>query len=156
MKLTLFAFLSVLPLAAQPVRIGTIHKPSVVVAWYNSQTWAETVRAKRAEQAAARGANDSARVDELEKWGRTHQELAHKQLAGDAPIDDILAALRPALPEVARKANVAAIVPDVEYAGPGVETVDVTGQILDVLGSSEKTRKVVQELRAVKGPVHVH
>ena len=153
MKLTnlaaagLLAALAVAQAPAQTVRVGTFHKPSIVVAFYRSPLWAESLKAKMAEMAVAKAANDTKKVQELDAWGNAHQETAHQQLAGEAPITNILEALAPGLPEIAKKARVAMIVADLPYADSSVETVDVTDMLLDWLKADERTRTIVRGLQ---------
>ena len=122
--------LAALPAMAQTMRIGTIHKPSVVVAFYRSPVWSDILKKI---------------VDPQE--GKKAQDLAHRQLAGEAPIGNILEALAPGWPEIARQAHVAAVAVDLPYADASVQTVDVTEQVLDWLKADERTRKIVRELR---------
>jgi hypothetical protein len=138
---------------AQPVRVGTFHSPSIVVAYYRSPMWADVLKAKMADREAAKQANDDKKVQELEAWGKSQQELAHRQLSGEAPITNILAALRPALPQIADQAQVALIAPDLLYIGSSVTTVDITDLILDWLKADERTRKIVRDLRSRPGPM---
>ena len=132
---------------AQTIRVGTFHKQSVVVAFYRSPLWADATKAKVAELDAARKANDAGKVQDLETWGSTHQELALRQLSGDAPITNILEALSPGLPEIARRAVVKLIAPDLPFADPTVEAVDVTDLLLDYLQADANTRSIVRDLR---------
>ena len=153
MKLTnlaatgLIAALAVAQAPAQTVRMGTFHKASIVVAFYRSPLWAESLKAKMAEMAAAKAANDTKKVQELDAWGNAHQETAHQQLAGEAPITNILEALAPAWPEIAKKARVAMIVADLPYADSSVEKVDVTEMLLDWLKADDRTRTIVRGLK---------
>jgi hypothetical protein len=133
--------------SAQAIRVGTFHKPSVVVAFYRSPQWAATIKAKTAELDAARKANDSKKVQDLEPWGTAHQELAHRQLAGEAPIANILEALSPGLPEIARRADVKLIAPDLAFADPAVQVVDVTDLLLDYLKADARTISIVHDLQ---------
>jgi hypothetical protein len=119
----------------------------VVVAFYRSPLWADATKAKVAELDAARKANDAGKVQDLETWGSTHQELAHRQLSGDAPITNILEALSPGLPEIARRAGVKLIAPDLPFADATIETVDVTDLLLDYLKADANTRSIVRDLR---------
>ena len=135
------------PASAQTIRVGTFHKQSVVVAFYRSPLWADVNKAKVAELDAARKANDSGKVQDLETWGTMHQELAHRQLAGEAPISNILEALSPGLPEIARRADVRLIAPDLAFADRGVQAVDITDLLLDYLKADANTRAMVQDLR---------
>jgi hypothetical protein len=139
--------LAVAQSSAQTVRVGTFHKASIVVAFYRSPLWAESLKAKMAEMTAAKAANDTKKVQELDAWGNAHQETAHQQLAGEAPITNILEALAPGLPEIAKKARVAMIVLDLPYADSSVEKVDVTEMLLDWLKADDRTRTIVRGLR---------
>jgi hypothetical protein len=142
----LIAALAVAQAPAQTVRVGTFHKASIVVAFYRSSLWAETLKAKMAEM-AAKAANDTKKVQELDAWGNAGQETAHQQLAGEAPITNILETLAPGWPEVAKKARVAMIVADLPYADSSVEKVDVTEMLLDWLKADERTRTIVRGLK---------
>lgn len=147
------SIVGVAPLAAQTIQVGTFHKPSVVVAYYRSPLWADFLKPKLAELAEAKKANDTKKVQELEAWGKAHQDTAHQQLAGEVPIANILEALQPAFPEIARKANVAMIAADLPYADHTVRTVDVTDLLLDWLKADERTRRIVLDLRNHQGPL---
>jgi hypothetical protein len=126
--------------------VGTFHKASIVVAFYRSPLWAETLKVKMAEMATAKTAKDTKKVQELNAWGKAQQETAHQQLAGEAPISNILEALAPGLPEVAKKARVAMIVADLPYADSSVQSVDVTEVLLDWLKADQRTRTIVRGL----------
>ena len=54
---------------AQTVRVGIFNRQSVVIAYYRSPIFADTLKAKRTEQQEAKKANDVKKVAELEKWG---------------------------------------------------------------------------------------
>lgn len=141
---------------AQHTRVGTFDKPSVVVAFYRSPIWAERMNEKLAEREAAKKANDTKKVQELNEWGSGHQDLAHRQLSGEAPIANIIEALAPAFPGIAQKSQVAMIVANLPYANASVETVDVTDQLLDWLKADEATRKIVRDLRNSQAPPSQH
>ena len=143
----LIAALAVAQAPAQTVRVGTFHKASIVVAFYRSPLWAENLKVKMAEMAAAKAANDTKKVQELDAWGNAHQETAHQQLAGEAAITNILEALAPGLPEIAKKARVSMIVADLPYADSSVQSIDVTEMLLGWLKADERTRAIVRELK---------
>jgi hypothetical protein len=145
--IALIAVLAVAQAPAQPVRVGTFHKPSIVVAFYRSPLWAVTLKAKTAEMALAKAANDTKKVQELDAWGNAQQETAHQQLAGEAPITNILEALAPGLPDIAKKARVSMIVADLPYADSSVQSIDVTEMLLDWLKADERTRTIVRGLK---------
>jgi hypothetical protein len=134
-------------LPAEPVRVGTFDKPSVVLAFYRSPQWAGILKAKMAEMDAAKKANDTKKIEELNAWGGASQEMAHKQLEGKASIANILEVLAPAFPEIARKAQVSKIDPEVTHATADVQPVDVTVALMDWLKADDTTRKMAKDLR---------
>lgn len=140
--------LGVLLLAAagfQPAeRVGVFHRPSVVAAYYRSELWLRQVRERRDAMEAARRAGDRAKAAELDRWGREAQRLAHRQLAGRAPIDNVWEALQPLLPEVAARAGVSRVVLE---PPPGPEVLDVTEFLLDALQADPATRKIAADLQ---------
>jgi hypothetical protein len=142
--MTHFIALILTMFAAQPeLPVGTFDSRAAVVAYYRSPLFAAALKQKHAEHAAAKAAGDSAKAAELERWGESSQDLAHRQLAGKAPIDNILDALRPQLPAIAAKANVSRITPNPPKGAP---TVDVTPHILDALQADPTTRKIIAGL----------
>lgn len=133
--------------APAQTRVGIFDKPSVVVAYYRSPMWADVLRAKRAERDAASKSGDSKKVEELDAWGPAQQDLAHRQLAGEAPITNILEALQPAFAEIAKTAHLDRILTGPPPAGGHFETVDVTDQLIDWLKADERTRNIIRDLR---------
>lgn len=134
-----------LPLSAaspQGERIGTFDRQSIVIAYYRSPQSAVTMKQQIAARDSARRSGDTARVRQLEQWGASHQELAHQQLSGDAPLTNILEALRPALDSIEKAMNLRAIVPAPEANGR--PAVDVTPQLLDWLKADERTREILR------------
>jgi len=130
---------------AQSNRVGTFDRQSIVVAYYRSPLWAATLKEKQAALDQAQRANDQARIQELNAWGRQSQELAHEQLAGEAPISNIMDALQPAFREIEKSSNVADVVP---CPCPSIKasTLDVTPQLLDWLKADANTRKIIEGL----------
>ena len=150
----LLAVIAGMPASAQTIRVGTFNKGAIVVAFVRSRLFADTVmKPKLEEMEKAKQAGDTKKMDELKAWVGAHQDRTHEQLAGERPIDDIIAALAPAFPEIAKKAGVTLIAVDMPYAAANVETVDVMEQIMDWLKSDETTRKIVHEVMQHKGPM---
>lgn len=132
---------------SQTQSVGTFDRRSIVVAFYRSPQWATTMQRQIAGRDSAKRSGDTARVRELEHWGASHQELAHQQLFGDAPLTNILDALKPAFDSIGKALNLHSIAP-APAAAPksGVETIDITPQLLDWLKADEKTREIVRQL----------
>ena len=143
---TMAAALWSLALASNPgaERVGVFHSPSVVVAYYRSELWLRQVRQRREALEEAKRAGDRRKAAELDRWGRDAQKLAHRQLAGKAPIDNIWQELQPFLPEVAARAGASRVVLE---PPPGTEAVDVTEHLLDALQADASTRRIAGDLR---------
>jgi len=135
---------------AQTTKVGTFDRPSIVLAFYRSPMWSAVVQEKKTEMQQAKAANDQKKVDELNKWGGDSQELAHRQLAGEAPIDNILEMMRPMLATVEARAKVTNVVPEVPGADKTAATVDVTDLLLDQLQADAQTWQMVEQLRKTK------
>jgi len=130
---------------AQVERIGTYKPQSIVIAFYRSPMWAVTLKERIAARDSAKRSGDTARVRELEAWGAGHQELAHHQLMGDAPLTNILDALRPALDSITKAERLRAIVP-APSKEKNAELVDVTPALLDWLKADAKTREIIAQM----------
>lgn len=112
--------------------VGVFDRTAVLVAYYGSTFNEAEISAlvRQRDEAAARG--DTARVKELEAQGAAHQEHAHRQLAGRAPLDNISETLRDELPALAQQAGVCRIVPS-DAKPAGAPTVDLTDRIVALL-----------------------
>jgi hypothetical protein len=130
--------------ATRAAGIGTFDKLSIVIAYYNSPQWKSVLAQKQQEKDAATRANDTAKLSELETWGNTQQDLAIQQLAGKAPIANILEVLQPAFREIEASQHLSNIV---AYPAPNapVATVDVTAQLLDWLHADAQTRQWISD-----------
>jgi len=130
---------------AQTERVGTFKPQSVVIAFYRSPMWAATLKERIAARDSAKRAGDTAKVRELEAWGAAHQELAHQQLEGSAPLTNILDVLRPAFDSITKAEHLRAIVPRPSPDAGGA-AVDVTPALLDWLKADAKTRDIIAQM----------
>jgi hypothetical protein len=134
--------------AAQPAPVvGTFDRSSIVLAFYRSPLWEAILADRRFELETVKAANDTARARELEKYGGESQEKAMQQLAGKAPIDNILAVMRPEFKDLTTRMKLSAIV-DSATVDPKAATVDVTSLLMDWLKATSETRKMAADLRA--------
>jgi hypothetical protein len=144
------ALMALLPVARsqqEPVklRVGTYDNRAIAVAYVHSDL--SPVKEKMREMEAAKAAGDTKRVAELEAWGEKHQRALHRQGFGRVPVDDLLDSVRERLPEAARKAGVDAIAWQVDHAGPGVEVIDVTDDMVALFDPTPEALRVIAELR---------
>jgi len=147
-SLVFFAIFLVLPplrTAAQTARIGIFDRQAVALAYYRSPLFAADLAQHRAALADARRAIDAEKIRTLSEWGSQSQKLAHKQVFENAPIPNILEALKPAFDEIEKTQHLAGIAP--APAGASAETVDVTPQLLDWLKADRQTRSLIQDMQ---------
>jgi hypothetical protein len=137
-------------------RVGTYHAPSLVIAWVRSAEHARELDALVAARDAAKKAGDEAKVAECERTGGQRQDLAHRQLAGEAGVEDILARLKADLPSILESARVDRLVADTEPLEEGIERVDLTELLVERFHPDEATRKLLAEARKHGAGVHVH
>jgi hypothetical protein len=118
------------------LRVGTYQADSLVVAYYKNSNpyFKKEMDALRAEPAEV-----------AQKKGAALQDRAHQQLTG-APIANILDALRPDFPEIARAAHVDLIVSQIVYRAPGTDTVDITDLLVERFHPDENTRQMIRTL----------
>jgi hypothetical protein len=134
------------PADSQPISVvGTFARSSIVLAYYRSPLWSAILADRRYELKTVKAANDTARAKQLEKYGGESQELAMQQLAGKAPIDNILAVLQPEFTELSGKMKLSSIV-ESPAAGSKTPGVDLTSLLMDWLKATSETRKMAVEL----------
>jgi hypothetical protein len=118
------------------IRIGTYDNRAIAIAWGSSKY--NPVGQKMEELKKAKADGDTKKIEELEKWGPAMQRKLHRQGFGKVPVDDLLAAVKDRLPEVAKKTGVVAIVWQSDYAGENVEVVDVTVELVKLFNPSDQ------------------
>lgn len=121
------------PAASSSRPVGTFDRRALVMAFYRSRQLHEHIADLRRQQDAARARNDQAEVARLESIGAGLQELGHRQLEGDAPLDNIFQAIgQDNLAALAREAGVASITSAAPAHRPAV---DVTHRLTALLPS---------------------
>jgi hypothetical protein len=127
-------------------RIGTYESRAVGLAYGRSKVLNDRITALRAEAEKARQAGDEKRLAEFKKAGAASQDRLHRQVFGDAPIDDIMEIIKDALPAIQKQANVSKIVREAK-AGPTVEIVDVTPLLVAHFNPTKETLKMIEEIK---------
>jgi len=132
-----------------PLRVGTYDSRALAVAYIHSDLHAQFLKDLRAEHEAAKAADDADKIEELAARGQALQDRAHKQVFGDAPVDNILDLMEDALPEIAKEAGVGMVVRvwDVAWQDPAVRPVDITDQMVAWFDPDRKALKIIKEVR---------
>jgi hypothetical protein len=132
------------------IRIGTYDNRAIAIAWGSSKYNPVGEKMKEMEKAKAEG--NTEKIKELEAWGPRMQRKLHRQGFGKVPVDDLLAAVKDRLPEVAKKTGVVAIVWQSDYAGETVEVVDVTVELVKLFNPSDQVLRWTNPEELKKNP----
>ncbi len=125
--------------------VGVYDSRAIAVAYAPSKYNPAGSKIKEYNEAKADG--DTKRAKELEAWGEKHQRQLHRQGFGRVPVNNLLAHVKDKLPEVASKAGIDVIARQCDYTSQNVEVVDITKKLVLLFDPSEKTLKIVEELK---------
>jgi hypothetical protein len=135
-------------------RIGVYDSRAVAVAFAGSAAHEKELQRLMTEHKKAKDAGDLDKAAKLEAEGKARQVKAHKQAFSTAPVDDILAHITNAIPEIQRTAGVIAIVSKwdetVLKKYSRAEKVDVTMGLVDAFKPNERQRKSAIEIQKHK------
>ena len=127
------------------LRVGTYDNRAVAIAWFHSEF--NDLGKLREQMQAAKEAGDQAKIDELNELGPKLQRKLHFQGFGRAPVTDLLKPVKDRLGEVASAAGVDAIVFECDFAGEGVEVVDVTDELIKLFNPTTEALNIIEELK---------
>jgi hypothetical protein len=111
-------------------RIGTFQRRELLIAYYGSTIHDRIMKKLKGEWDQAQLAGDMEKVKKLEAEGGASQEYAHKQLAGEAPLNNVIEHLKDAFPKIAADSGVALIIEQPLYRDPSVKEIDVTPMLV--------------------------
>ena len=125
------------------LRIGVYDSRAVAAAYANSTEFQETVKAVSADCEKAQAAKDETRLKELDSRMKLQQRWVHEQVFSTGSVAGIVAKVKAALPGVAKKARVQAIVSkwELNHREPDVEVVDVTEDLALLFHASDNAQK---------------
>ena len=132
------------------IRIGTYDSRFVALAFYraeNMKNIRDFMGNLNLELQQARDAKDEKKVKELEAKGPAFQNLMHQQVFGSLSIPNVMETIKDKLPAIAQKVGVTLIVSkwELQYAGPDIEPVDLTAQLVDIFILDDTTKKMIEE-----------
>ncbi len=124
-------------------RIGTNDSRAIAVAYGNSSEGMEYVKGLFADIKKAKDAKSDSLVKVAEQRARTFQILSHLLAFSTGSVSEILERHKSEVDAVAKEAGVDLIVSKFElnYAGPGIDTVDVTPQLVRMFKPSERVKQ---------------
>ncbi len=124
-------------------RIGVYDSRAVAAAYANSTEFQETLKAVRADYEKAKAVKDEKRMKQISSRMKLQQQRLHEQVFSTGSVAGIVARVKGALPAMANKARVQAIVSkwELNYQGPEVEVVDVTEDLALLFHASDNGQK---------------
>ena len=133
------------------LRIGVYDSRAVAAAYANSTEFQEMLKAAHADYDKAKAAKDEKRMQEIDSRMKLQQRWLHEQVFSTGSVAGIVAKIKAALPGVAKKAGVQAIVSkwELNYQGPDVEVVDVTEDLAVLFPVSDEARKEGRNWRGI-------
>jgi hypothetical protein len=126
------------------VRIGTYDNRAIAIAYAHSQYLPLVEKTREYDSAEAAG--DTVRMEEINEYMKALQRQLHRQGFGRAPVDDLLEPVADRMPGLAADLGVDAIVWICDFAGQGVEVIDVT---MDLVGLYDPTQETIDMCRKV-------
>ncbi len=115
-----------------PVRLGVYDSRGVAIAWVRSEF--NDLGEKMDAHRAAKAEGDEQKARTLERWGEMKQRELHFQGFGVYPVDAYLEPIRASLPALLSERELDAIVWRLEARTTRVATVDVTVDLMVLLG----------------------
>lgn len=134
--------------ADESIRIGVYDNRAIAIAYASSRF--NPVGEKMKEFEAARERGDEVTIRDLEAWGQAHQRQLHRQGFGRVPVADLLEHVKEALPELAARLDLDAIVFEIDHLAPGATEVDITMELVMLFDPSETAIRNAKEV--VKHP----
>jgi hypothetical protein len=131
------------------VRIGVFDSRAVAIAYAPCKIHSEYMRHLKARHDRAKESGDEKQIRQIEREAAGQQALLHRQGFSTGSVRNILRYVEDRVPAVAEKMNVDLIVSkwEVVHAGESIECVDVTPQIVELFDPSERTLKIVAQLK---------
>jgi hypothetical protein len=134
------------PRTSDKPRIGIYDSRAVALAFYRSDQWKKETRQHMADYEKAKAAGDKKREAELRAWGEGGQDRAHRQVFGEAPIDNILMTMSNALPRIQKQAGVQSLGAK-PPKGTNAEVVDVTPLLVEQFHPTPETLKLIEDIK---------
>ena len=134
--------------AGPKTRIGVFDSRAIAIAHANSSEGGALVAGLRADMEKAKAAKNDALVKEIGEKGKTNQILSHLRAFSIGSVAEILEKHKSEIAQIAKRAGVEAIVSKFEmpYLGNGIETVDVTQEMVGMFKTTEQGKKWAAEV----------
>ncbi len=131
------------------MRIGVYDSRAIAIAYGNSAEFQQYVKSVRADYDKAKAEKDDKKMKEIDARMKLRQRRMHEQGFSTGSVAGIMATIKDALPGVAKKAGVQAIMSkwELNYQNPGIEVVDVTDELTVLFHPSEKVQSILKDVK---------
>ena len=126
------------------LRIGTYKSFVLALAYYKSDVFGKQMADLGAQTEQAKADGKAKLLKQLKAKSKSLQQQMQSQLFGRAPVDNILAHMKDALPKIAQDSGVGAIAGKVTYYSPDVELLDITDALVQQLNPSDETLEAIK------------
>ncbi len=140
------------PASHPKLRIGTYKSYILALVYYRSDVFQKQMAELSAQTEQAKADDKPELLKRLKIKSSILQQQARGQLSGRAPIDNVLAHIKDALPRVAQDSGVEAISSKVNYHSPDVELVDITDALVQQLNPSDRTLEAIKKIMKQHSP----
>jgi len=129
--------------------VGLFDSRAVALAYYRSKEFITQMNELKTEYKKAKESGDMKRIEELAVKGPVQQDLMHKQVFSIWSVENILEKIQGKLPEIARQADVDAIVSkwNIAYKRAGVEFIDITDPLVRAFNPDKKTLEIIKDIQ---------
>ena len=136
------------------LRMGVYDSRAIAIAYGNSAEFQQSMKSSRADYNKAREEKNDKRMKEIDAQMKLKQRRLHEQGFSTGSVAAIMGKIKDALPGVAKKAGVQAIVSkwELNYPSPEVEVVDVTDELMALFHVNDKGKEWAKQIRT-KPPV---
>ena len=150
----IFLFLSTQILSQQEMqklRIGIFDSRCIAMA-YGRTDFLKEMDSIKIKYAKAKEEGNKELVEELERLAPTKQLLMDQQGFSTGSILNIMEKVKDKLPSIAKDNNIKFIVSkwEVMFTDESIELVDITDQLVEFFNPDEATRKIIEEIKAMK------
>ena len=135
------------PASEPKLRIGTYEPYILALAYYKSDMFKTRVNELVSQIKAAEADGKTELHKKLNTEGMVLQRQKRAQLSGRAPVDNIVAQMKDALPEIAQASGVVAIAANLAYHSPDdVELLDITDAMVGQFNPSKETLRAIKTM----------
>ena len=142
------------PAPKSKLRIGTYKSYIIALAYYRSEVFQKQIADLSAQIEQAKADEKTELLKQLTAKSQALQQQVRGQLFGRAPVNNILANLKDALPGIAKASGVEIISGKVDYHSPDVELLDITDALVQQFNPSDETLEAIKSMGKHHSPVH--